>query len=316
MHITRSFHSLIIAVLLRIVTARPSQYTDGINGVDEVPRVETEVVENIDRAISEKTIIIHPSYSRHLDEITNDPELYNLSISSFRLTVNSIIDVNANQVRDAITTTLDNNLLDYFVEFRSSNIDGVEITRVPAGRRLKTRVRQIVQSPSSGKSLIDVEGGVALFYGVLYEQVSGSELDEAILEILGAELKNTEEFKGLSIYSASETGTSLAPSTNKQRLASIAIDSVDVEVTKENGGNGGVIAIGVLSAVAILVAGVLYVKKKHGISLIGLKTYTHRDFNPAQRHMKRDYFFEEYVVECCTDNDMIFSEDPHPPFQQ
>lgn len=250
--------------------------------------------------IQQTTPDAYPSFSRHTEEITNEKELYIIEVHPLRLNIDSLIRPETNRVRAAIVSTLDKHLIDYFEEFISSSIGEVEFTIIPE-RRLKRIGRNLATVVSRGKSTIDVNGGHVLFYGTLYDQLTDDELNEAVREILGAHLFFDDISNESHIEVIDIPNPSSAPSQNVETSQATTGEAIEEVINEEKGGNnGGAIAIGILSVLCFLVATAVFAKKKYGFSITEFK----RRQQEGGKEMKRDPFFEEYIVECCTDNDL------------
>lgn len=288
-----SLFLLVVIFLFGTVTARPRQYVDDKNSIDEVPFTTTQVPDkDAVQSISGGIMNIYPSYSRHAREITNEKKLYNLEIFSFRITINSLIDDDKVRVKEAITLSMKNGLKLYFNDYISSTISDVTIQEMPQTRLLRKSRRHLVQVNINGKSIIDVHGGSATFFGTLLDQVSEEELNQAIREMLGAQLGKNDLFNQSKIV----VGDIAAP-TSPPGLPI----TEDIIV----GNNGGMIAIGVISAISILAAGAYYGKRKYGLSL---PTFRGSDnFNERHirsREMKRDPYFDDMMAEFSSDTEI------------
>ncbi len=246
----------------------------------------------------------YPSFSRHTEEITNEKELYIIEVHPLRLNIDSLIRPDTNRVRASIVLTLDKHLINYFEEFISSSIDDIEFTIIPE-RRLKRIGRNLATVVSRGKSTIDIYGGHVLFYGTLYDQLTDDELNEAVREILGAHLFFDDISNESHIEVIDISNPSYAPSQNVVTSQATTGEEIEEVINKEKGGNnGGAIAIGILSVLCFLVATALFAKRKYGFSIT--EKFKRRQ-QEGGKEMKRDPFFEEYIVECCTDNDLSFN---------
>lgn len=291
-----SLFLLVVIFLFGTVTAHPRQYVDDINSIDEqVPLTTTRVPDkDAVQSISGGIMNIYPSYSRHAREITNEKKLYNLEILSFRITINSLIDNDKVRVKEAITLSMKNGLKLYFNDYISSTISDVTIQEMPQARLLKKSRRHLVQVNTNGKSIIDVHGGSATFFGTLLDQVSEEELNEAIREMLGAQLGKNDLFNQSKIVVGDIAAPAPASPPELPKTEDIIV-----------GNNGGMIAIGVISAISVLAAGAYYGKRKYGLSLPrfrGSDNFNERHIR--SREMKRDPYFDDMMAQYSSDTEI------------
>ena len=287
------------------------------------------------------------SYSRHVKDITNEFELYTTKFSARVIIQSTISPDEYPTLKNAITSTLDQNLNTGFKEFYSFSITSFTFTS-DSQRRMERTGRYLANTASAGRTVIDVEGEAKLF-GVAYDRVTGSELNEKVFNTLEDNLDKVSPFDSLAFKVADENtpspsvsdsnepsvATSTEPSVDESNEPSVnesdqpstkptdeVVDSElslgeETEVIGGSGSNnGGLIIAGVLSVVAVTMGIGLFAKKRYGVTRNSCRRrngFGHigdDDFiTPIQPKIKkRDAFFDQYIVECCTDNDLVFDD--------
>ena len=310
------------------------------------------------------------SYSRHVKDITNEFELYTTKFSARVIIQSTISPDEYPTLKNAITSTLDQNLNTGFKEFYSFSITSFTFTS-DSQRRMERTGRYLANTASAGRTVIDVEGEAKLF-GVAYDRVTGSELNEKVFNTLEDNLDKVSPFDSLTFKVTEVTSSSpssapsinmslspsstpsvspsvndsVEPSTKPSAEPSVEFSSeptvmpsiepsaevVDILLaigeeavrSEEIGGGGppdGLIIAGVLSVVAVTMGIGLFAKKRYSLSTNSFRRNNGRrgyvregelDTSIEPKIKKRDAFFDQYIVECCTDNDLIFdNNDEH-----
>ena len=255
-------------------------------------------------------------FTRHAREITNEKELFSVNIAPFEIIiVDSVEEFDVEDVEESILSTLKSNLKDYGLNFNSlqsvSSIGDIRI-RTIAKRNLKGNKRIL----NNGKTQIDVDGGEATFFDEFYNIVSSDELSEAAFSVLEKDLKENEIFKGKSIKvvefvpsNAPSGPSSNAPSGIPLQLSAAVSKGAEYNVNSSGGGTATAISCGVLAVVCVVLATAFFVKKRYGIQMPNFRRVNYNDDEAAPNLMKRDLDFEQFVVECCTDNDAFESDE-------
>ncbi len=270
--------------------------------------LEDVSIRSIEKEDIRGSISFYQPLRRRGDAISNDIfHTVSIDIEPFHLTIASIINDESDEVKDNISSTLDQ--MKYDPELIDVSLGDITITFSDDTnvRLLNKRGRYLTQ-----ETQIDVEGGEAtlLVDSSPYHIPTSSrtKFNSDLREFLEENLK----FDGLSVKvgSGSIYSPSMQPSENgdgdkqhnpAREFGSQANDRPSVEV-KSSADKMPVVVGSVLAAVlSVGVATALYMKKRG-----------RNEMSPSSpRRMKRDLDFEQFVVECCTDNDMVFEDDVH-----
>ena len=294
---------LLLSVNSPVFAAYTREYHNDANSSDEV----SETIAPNHQSIIEESRTPKP-FSRHMNEITNESELYTVYIDPFLIVASPMVDSDVASVRQAMLQSLGANLNSYVPEMIGFSIGGIKIKPSP-----DQRLRKLAYTGPAGKTEIEIESGTATFFGARIEKMPDDDFNDAIHEIIQEHLSNHDPFKGTKIEVLTDMPTTDTPSTDTPTL-SPTINNVSkftdtTIVVKDTAAKNKTapITIGALAVIAVVAGAAFYVQKRYG--LFSSRSYSRPDgmeiSSTSSRSLKRDLDFEEFVVECCTDNDVF-----------
>lgn len=238
-----------------------------------------------------------------------------------------------------------------FSQLKMLTLNTSDVEWQPA-RRMRRNGRYLEGGESTvPKTLVYVPGGEAVFQtSINIDSPSSDQLDQVAIQVLNSdlldELKPDFEFITTATAVPASDGdedTEEEDSTdedteeeneldneNEHNGAKGQDDTIPEEKDLIRTSNAGAVSAGVLGALAAIAVGALVVAKKKGYPFpfqgarkkrgplykdAGDLNEEYAETPKTERSMKRDYNFEEYMVECCTDNDFDprFQESPTTP---
>lgn len=271
-------------------------------------------------------------YEYEGDTISNDTDDIEEPISDYTITIPDTANMsfNLDEIRTKLALLQGDSLLEskFGDFFKSLNVGDILIETVERNRLLRRQIgRERVLEDETVSTEIKVTGGSATFYGhehTLLESLQEQSLDNIVFSNLSAALSEFFDGKLVSVTLTPGGSEEVAPPATEPATEptpefgggsgpiteSKVISDGDNVIVESGSSNSLPIVFSVLSVVAVVGASIMFVKKRRS----GRREFTEYDsqdggdFEP--RNMKRDLDFEQYVVECCTDND-IFDEDDH-----
>lgn len=254
--------------------------------------------------------VFYQPFRRRADPISNDLyHIVSLDIRAFHLNVASISTVDSEEIKEKVTST--------FKEMKFN----------PALREVI--LDDIIITTGTQTTQIDFPGGDATFIvETLPFQTHSSVFNAALLDHLAKELNSPGGiFDGVSVQVGSGSSYSRSftqPSEDSEDVEDVNdVDyyyseklesparpesqesvggSVDTE-TPANAMSAGVLVGSLVAVFAVGIAAAIYIKKR--------RNFRSRITSSSPRFMKRDLDFEQFVVECCTDNDMFDNDEHH-----
>ncbi len=245
---------------------------------------------------------INQPFTRHAKEITNESEIFDVDFGPFGIIANSVDNLDADDVRAAILSTLkDDDVRAAIISTLESNLNRQksEFTYI----QNVAIFGEILINSEDEETKIDVQGGKVTFEDLFLNKVSEVELNKAVSKVLVQYLNENDLFSGVEVtlYVPSPQ-----PSITPVKVSGSEVIESEEFIANPNGTNAGAIAIGVIGAVCATIAAAFFVKKRYGIEVthFGRNYDTDRQEVPlSPTSMKRDLDFEQFVVECCVDND-------------
>eukprot|EP00551_Chaetoceros_affinis_P016215 CAMPEP_0203692298 /NCGR_PEP_ID=MMETSP0091-20130426/4479_1 /ASSEMBLY_ACC=CAM_ASM_001089 /TAXON_ID=426623 /ORGANISM="Chaetoceros affinis, Strain CCMP159" /LENGTH=312 /DNA_ID=CAMNT_0050563065 /DNA_START=10 /DNA_END=948 /DNA_ORIENTATION=+ len=251
---------------------------------------------------SRKTIRYNSAYDQ-ATTISNDLFHHDVDIKPFHLIASSVVNLESNEIKKQIVFTIEEMVqLPEYDNLDHVSLEDISVTTVNTGDRFLKGKRYLTQ-----QTQIDVEGGSATFSVETWPYHVDIDLfNEKVLTFLESNLDFGIEGMFVDAGSGSIYSPSAQPSESVEDEdedgPSAEVKSVEVQndqstvVEKGTSVNSKSVVVGSLLAVlSVGVAATVYLKKRR-------RNFNREISGLPPRDMKRDLDFEQFVVECCTDN--------------
>mmetsp|Transcript_22401 Transcript_22401/g.25955 ORF Transcript_22401/g.25955 Transcript_22401/m.25955 type:complete len:363 (-) Transcript_22401:35-1123(-) len=265
--------------------------------------------------------------------VSNEEVIYSITVLPFHIILDPTPDpldipssVLENVMKEITETELRKVDQPKFTTLINATFVGTSSTWI-SSRRMQRNGRFLADdSSTSPKTRIDVGGGSVYFYtDIAYDEPSEEYLNEEVHDLMEHHLlayfQSTNKVGSDAAIEVSETvlttgspsETALiteSPSEEPEDQTSDSVETLYKPNEPSNDSKAAPVAMGVLGGLGLIIAAVFVAKKKTGYSFTRFRSTKGRnddDDMASERSIKRDFDYESYMIECCTDNDEFVS---------